>query len=46
MDDVPLCPKCWLPMSLAASLPAERELPAVEGFRCDECSEEFTREAE
>jgi transposase-like protein len=46
MDDPPYCPKCGLGMRLAASLPAEGGLPAVEGFRCDDCNEEITREVE
>jgi tRNA(Ile2) C34 agmatinyltransferase TiaS len=46
MDDKPRCPKCGQEMKLVASLPAEGGFPAVEGFRCDECDEEITREVE
>jgi hypothetical protein len=46
MADAPLCPKCQRPMKLVASLPAENDLPAVEGFRCDTCNEEVTRETD
>jgi hypothetical protein len=33
-------------MKLVSSLPAEEDLPAVEGFRCDACNEGMTREVE
>jgi|HubBroStandDraft_6_1064221.scaffolds.fasta_scaffold19871_8 hypothetical protein len=45
-DDLPDCPNCGQKMRLAASLPAENDLPGVQGFRCDHCGGELTREVE
>jgi predicted RNA-binding Zn-ribbon protein involved in translation (DUF1610 family) len=44
--DEPYCPKCGQKMRLVSFLPAENDLPSVEGFRCDRCGEELTREVE
>jgi hypothetical protein len=42
----PHCTECKLPMRLTASMSAEKDLPAVEGFKCDKCGEELTREVD
>jgi hypothetical protein len=46
MADAPHCPKCKRPMKLVDTLPAEGVHPALEAFRCDECNEKITVEAE
>lgn len=40
----PFCPKCFAAMTLAAALPSDGDLPAVEGYSCEPCAEFFTAE--
>ena len=46
MSDALHCPKCEQQMELVASLAAECGFPAVDGFWCEQCDEELTREVE
>lgn len=46
MSNVPACPACGEAMKPVLSLPPEDGLPGVEGFRCEPCATEHTREVE
>lgn len=38
------CPRCSTPMHVEASLPADRDLPELRGFKCAACGHVAVRE--
>jgi len=43
-DEQPRCDRCGFPMQINYQLPAEDDLPAVEGFTCPLCGHTLKRE--